>query len=137
MRRGFSVFDEVCMSTKMGFERAGELEQVKLGELLWDIHAAGMKIVEFTSGRDYEEFAGNELLRSVVASMLAIIADSLRQLLAQFPEEFAKISNGNRLMEVGLVAASTSEEKVWRVVEEQVPELVAEARAVLEEWHQA
>ncbi len=125
------------MATKMGFERAGEQEQVKLGELLWDIHAAGMKIVEFTTGRDFTDFAGNKLLRSVIASMLRIIADALRQVQAQFPDEFAKISNGNRLIETGTAAAILSEEKVWRVVEELIPELVAEARILLEDWHQA
>ena len=122
------------MADKMGFERAGELEQVKLGELLWDVHAAGMKIVEFTAQRDYEEFAGNELLRSVVGSMLGIIANALGQMREQFPEEFAKISHGNRLIES---ASVTDAEKLWRMVEELVPELVAEARGVLEDWHQA
>ena len=125
------------MSTKMGFERAGEQEQVKLGELLWDVHAAGMKIVEFTSGRDFEEFAANELLRSVVASMFGIIADALRQVQAQFPDEFAKISNGNRLIETDTAASTLPDEKVWRIVEELIPELVAEARTLLEDWHQA
>ena len=121
----------------MGFERAGELEQVKLGELLWDMHAAGMKIVEFTGGRDFEEFAGSELLQQVVASMLKIIGDALGQVRAQFPDEFAKVSNGNRLIETGAAAETMTDEKVWRVVEELVPELVAEVRALLEEWHQA
>lgn len=119
---------------KMGFEHAAEQEQVKLGELLWDVHAAGMKIVEFTSGRDHDDFAESELLQSVVTSMLGIIADSLRQLHAQFPGEFAKISNGNRLIDA---ASLTAPDKLWRLIEEQIPELVAEARALLEDWHQA
>ena len=123
--------------TKMGFERAGEQEQLKLGELLWDVHAAGMKIVEFTSGRDLADFADNELLRSVVAKMLGLIADALHQVQAQFPDEFTKISNGNKLIETGAAAETLSGEKVWRVVEELIPELVAEARTLLEDWHQA
>ena len=122
------------MTSKMGFERAGELEQVKLGELLWDTHAAGMKIVEFTTGRDFADFESSELLQSVVASMLGIIADALRQLQTQFPDEFAKLSNSTRLSESGAI---TAPDKLWRIVEEQIPELVAEARAVLEDWHQA
>ena len=123
--------------TKMGFERAGELEQAKLGELLWDVHAAGMKIVEFTGGRDFAEFAGSALLQQVVASMLKIIGDALGQVRAQFPDEFAKVSNGNRLIETGAAVDTLAAEKVWRLVEEGVPELVAEARTLLEEWHQA
>jgi uncharacterized protein with HEPN domain len=121
------------MTTKMGFERATEQEQIKLGELLWDIHAAAMKIVEFTTGRDFADFAASELLRSVVASMLGIIAEALRRLQAQFPGEFVKISNANHLLE----PAIADQEKLWRLVEEQIPDLIAESRAVLEDWHQA
>jgi uncharacterized protein with HEPN domain len=121
----------------MGFERATGQEQARLGELLWDVHAAGLKIVEFTTNRDFKEFAGNVLLRTVVAKMLSLIADGLDQLQAQFPSEFAKISNANRLIETGIQAETLSADKLWQVVEELIPELVAEARAILEDWHQA
>ncbi len=125
------------MTPKMGFERATGQEQARLGELLWDVHAAGLKIVEFTTNRDFKEFAGNVLLRTVVAKMLSLIADGLDQLQAQFPSEFAKISNANRLIETGIQAETLSADKLWQVVEELIPELVAEARAILEDWHQA
>jgi hypothetical protein len=83
-------------AVKMGFERAGELEQVKLGDCLWDVHAAGMKLLEFTSGRSFEEYSESELLQSVVSTMLKIMADRLEQMRRQFPTEFAKIDDASR-----------------------------------------
>ena len=121
-------------AVKMGFERAGELEQVKLGDCLWDVHAAGMKLLEFTTGRRFEEYCQSELLQSVVSTMLGIMADRLEQMRRQFPAEFAKIDDAPRLIEA---AESTDQPKVWRVVEESIPEAVAQARAVLEHWHEA
>ena len=124
-------------SDKMGFERAAEQEQVRLGELLWDLHAAAMKIVEFTNGRDFNDFAATELLQQIVASMLGIITGALRQMQNQFPDEFAKISNANRLLDTASRAAPLATEELWHIVEELIPELVAEARILLEDWHQA
>lgn len=118
---------------KMGFERAGELEQVKLGDLLWDVHAAGMKLLEFTAGRELAGYEESELLQQVVGALLGIMGDRLGQMERQFPTEFAKIDGARRLMAVPGEAG----EKVWRVVEEVVPEAVEQVRAVLEEWHGA
>jgi uncharacterized protein with HEPN domain len=121
-------------AVKMGFERAAELEQVKLGDCLWDVHAAGMKLLEFTSGRSFDDYNQSELLQSVVKTMLEIMADRLNQMRRQFPAEFAKIADASRLIDT---AESTDLPKLWRTVEEAVPEAVAEARAVLEHWHEA
>ncbi len=118
---------------KMGFEHAAEQEQARLGELLWDLHAAAMKTLEFTSGRDFHDFTTTEVLRSAVAAMLGIVTDCLRQLQIRYPDQFNRISNAIRLLEAG----SANEEKLWQLVEEQIPELVAESRALLEDWHQA
>ncbi len=120
--------------SKMGFERAGELEQVKLGDCLWEIHAAGMKLLEFTTGRSFEDFSESELLQSVVRSMLEIIVSRLEDVRAGFPAEFAKLADAERVI-VG--AAVVDETKTWKLVEENVPELVEQARTLLEQWHEA
>lgn len=119
---------------RMGFERATEQEQVKLGDCLWDIHAAGMKILEFTSERTLQDFQSSELLQSAVSSMLTIIASRLEDLRRGFPAEFAKLANAHRVMET---AASPDDAKIWRLIEESIPELVTQVRSVLEEWHEA
>ena len=120
------------MTAKMGFERGGE-QQARLGELLWEIHAAGEKIVEFTQGRVFADYAENEVLRAVVEKMLGIMGEALNEMRRGFPEQFAKLAGAERIAEAG---AAPAEAKAWKVVEEVVPELVGQAREMLEEWHQ-
>ena len=120
------------MTAKMGFERGGE-QQARLGELLWEVHAAGGKIVEFTQGRSFVDYAESEVLRAVVLKMLGIMAEALNEMRRGFPEEFSKLAGAERIAEV---CAAPAEAKVWKVVEEVVPELVGQAREMLEAWHQ-
>lgn len=122
---------------KMGFEGLAAAEQVKLGDCLWDIHAAGMKVLEFTSGRDFADYAESDLLQGVVTSMLAIIAARLDDVRTGFPDEFVKIDHANRLIAVGAPEHPFTAETVWRVVEELLPDAVTSTRTVLEDWHQA
>jgi uncharacterized protein with HEPN domain len=116
---------------KMGFERSTE-QQSRLGDLLWDVHAAGAKIVEFTAGRGFEEFAANEALRAAVGSMLAIMMDGLGAIRTEFPAEFARMEDAPALLGVKL----DGDQKVWRAAEETVPPVVAQARELLDAWHQ-
>ena len=117
---------------KMGFERGSE-EQARLGELLWEVHAAGGKIIEFTSGRTWEEYADNEVLRAVVEKMLGLMAEALKEMQRGFPEEFVKAEGAGQILEAGTRA---NEAKIWPLVHKVVPELVAQTREMLEEWHQ-
>lgn len=119
---------------KMGFEQAAELEQVKLGDCLWDIHAAGMKLMEFTTGRGYEDYSESELLQSIVRAMLEIIVSRLEDIRRGFPAEFAKLPDAEKVIDD---IALPEKGKTWRLVEENVPELVEQARTLLELWHEA
>ncbi len=117
---------------KMGFEQAGSQQQTRLGDCLWDAHAAGGKIVEFTTGRSFAEFEDNELLRSVVGKMLEIMTDALTELRRHHPDEFAKLNGATALIERG-----AGDGEVWRVVKDVVPELTVQIQTRLEEWHQS
>jgi uncharacterized protein with HEPN domain len=117
---------------KMGFERQGAEAQVRLGDCLWDAHAAGMKILEFTAGRSFEEYRDSELLRSVVEKMLEIMIEALVEMRRHFSEEFTKLDGGSRLIE-----ARDADGEVWQVVKDVVPEMVAQLQTMLDEWHQA
>jgi hypothetical protein len=120
------------MAVKMGFEGFEEREQLKLGDCLWEIHAAGTKILEFTAGRDQQECEDDELLRSAVDAMLAIVEKALAELRTSFPSEYAKLPSASQML-------APHDEKRARglLVADVVPELVTEARSLLEQWHQA
>ena len=120
---------------KMGFERTTELEQVKLGDLLWDAHAAGLKLQEFTTNRTFADYESSELLQSIVAAMLGIMADRLAQLHRQFPAEYARIADADKL--IATLDAPAPPAATWALVEQTLPEAVDQLRTVLEHWHDA
>ncbi len=115
---------------RMGFERTEA--QTRLGDVLWDLHAAGAKVLEFTAGRGWAEFDESELLQAFCGKMLGIVADCLRELRTRFPEEYARVPGADRLAEA---TEQTGPASVWRMVEEVLPGAVAEVQAMLAEWH--
>lgn len=115
---------------RMGFERAEA--QTRLGDILWDMHAAGAKVLEFTEGRAWAEYEESDLLQAFCLKMLVIVADCLRELGHKFPEEYARVPGADRM--VPLTEASSSV-AVWRLVEEVLPGVVGEAHRMLAEWH--
>jgi len=117
---------------KMGYEGNGAEARARLGDCLWDAHSAGGKIVEFTSGRSFAEYEGSELLQSVVEKMLEIMAEALAEMRRHFPEQFARLEDGSRLIEI-----QVGRREIWRVVQAVVPEMVAQLQTMLDEWHQA
>jgi uncharacterized protein with HEPN domain len=117
---------------KMGYEGKGAEAQARLGDCLWDAHSAGGKIVEFTSGRSLAEYEESELLQSLVEKMLEIMAEALVEMRRHFPEEFARLDGGLRVIEVKASGA-----EAWRVAQEVVPEMVVQLQTMLDEWHQA
>ena len=117
---------------KMGFEQTAE-QQSRLGDLLWDVHAAGGKIVEFTAARGFEDFAESDVLRSVVRSMLGIMVTGLDAVRSEFPTEFGRLDDAPALLKASL----DEDAKVWRMVEETVPAVAGQVRELLEDWHQS
>ena len=117
---------------KMGYEGKGAEAQARLGDCLWDAHSAGSKIVEFTLGRSFAEYEESELLQSVVEKMLEIMAEALVEMRRHFPEEFAGLDGGSRVIE-----AKAAGVEAWRVVQEVVPQMAVQLQTMLDEWHQA
>ena len=125
------------LPVKMGFEQAGSRAQVGVGDDLWEMHAAGAKIVEFTAGRSEEAFAGNEALRAAVRSMLALMGEALGRLGKAAPELATKL-DGPDLLElcVKLDAGEGGDAEVWNFVQRALPELHGRAAEELAAWHE-
>ncbi|MDD3858182.1 MAG: DUF86 domain-containing protein [Methanoculleus sp.] len=104
---------------------------------LYDIAEAAKYIAQFTSGRTYEEYHADPMLRSAVERQFEIVGEALNQLLRREPALQKKISNApqiiafrNRLIHG---YASVSDEVVWGVVEGYLPALTGEVKALLAE----
>jgi uncharacterized protein with HEPN domain len=128
---------EPLKAPKMGFEDAGVQQQAGLGDFLWDAHAAGTKVLDFTAGRTSEEYAAHEVLRAAVESMLQIVAAALEDVQEYFPQEFARIEHAGTMITLRGLLGTGADTAVWSFVQESLPALMGEVAVLLEDWHGA
>jgi uncharacterized protein with HEPN domain len=96
---------------------------------LWDAIRAAEAIADFTRGKSYEEFAQDLLLRSAVERQFEIIGEALSQLARGNPAIAEKIPDIRRIIAFRNILvhgyAAIDREMVWRVVQENLPQLTA------------
>lgn len=94
---------------------------------LWDAHQATLAILEFTRGKTYDEFAGSVLLHSAAERQFEIIGEALSQLAKADPKLAAKVPHLPRIVAFRNILvhgyAAIDRANVWRVIEENLPEL--------------
>jgi uncharacterized protein with HEPN domain len=56
---------------------------------LWDVREAAERINRFTSGRSFEDYLNDEMLRAAVERQFEIIGEALNQLSKREPERVA------------------------------------------------
>jgi uncharacterized protein with HEPN domain len=106
-------------------------------KFLWDVEEACSLLLRFTEGRSLEQFLGDELLRSAVERQAEIIGEALKQaadldpsLSAHVHDLRAIIALRNRLVHG---YRDISPEIVWSIAAEDVPRLLREVRALMDE----
>jgi uncharacterized protein with HEPN domain len=96
---------------------------------LWDARRAAEAIADFTRGKSYEAFAQDLLLRSAVERQFEIIGEALSQLARSDPDIAEKIPDLRRIIAFRNILvhgyAAIDRELVWRVVQENLPQLMA------------
>src|SRR5690242_2247909 len=94
---------------------------------LWDASRAAESIADFTRGKSYEAFAQDLLLRSAVERQFEIIVEALSQLARSNPEIAAQVPDLRRIVAFRNILvhgyAAIDREMVWRVVQENLPQL--------------
>ncbi len=107
---------------------------------LWDIHNAGIDVLEYTHGKDFVAYQGDSLLRAGVERKFSIIGEAVRRLRHQFPEESKQIQHADEIIAFRNTLAheddSGEDRIVWDIVERELPILIAEVTVLLDEWHQ-
>lgn len=66
--------------------------------LLYDVQQAGMLVERFTSGKSFDEYMADPLLRSGVERQLEIIGEAFNQLAKVAPDEAARITDYRRII---------------------------------------
>ena len=107
---------------------------------LWDIHRAGMDILEFTQGKVFSDYQQDSLLRAAVERNFNVIGEAMRQVRSHFPEAAKGIEHGGEIVALRKMLPhednSVDEKTVWDITERELPVLIAEVTVLLDEWHQ-
>jgi uncharacterized protein with HEPN domain len=104
---------------------------------LFDILTAGELITRYCNGRTWEDYQADSMLRDAVERRFEIIGEATGQMLADdpnvgdhMPEARQVVAFRNRLIHG---YAEVDDERVWQVVVEFLPQLIARTRTLLEE----
>ena len=104
---------------------------------LFDIERACTLLERFTAGKAFEDYAGDDLLRSAVERQFEVAGEALRRALEAEPALTNQISDVGRIVSFRnrLIHgyAWVSAQVVWGVLETNVPTLHEEVRELLTE----
>ncbi|MFT2815568.1 DUF86 domain-containing protein [Leifsonia sp. A12D58] len=97
--------------------------------LLWDIHAAAIRIAEFIAGKDGTSYSTDELRRSAVERQLEIIGEALKKVRIADPETAQRVPDIARIIGLRNILAHgyavVDDAVVWSAASQRVPELLA------------
>lgn len=103
-------------------------------KLLYDIEQAVALIVEFTTGKTFEDYATSALLRSAVERQFEIIGEALNRLKRIDEETIEKITDHQRIIGFRNILAHgydiVSAEIVWDIVQNRVAVLQQEIEQI-------
>jgi uncharacterized protein with HEPN domain len=106
-------------------------------KICFDILQAVAEIEEFTAGKILADYQTNRMLKMAVEREYEIIGEALRRMETAFPKEFARISDGRRIIDFRNILAhgydSVSDEIVWSVTENNLPLLKKQIQIIFEE----
>lgn len=111
--------------------------QLESAKYLEDIREAGQTVLEATSGRPLEDYLRDKLLRLAVERCLQIIGEALRRLDERDHATASRISDYRQIIAFRNILvhgySMLKHDRVWSVVQEQLPVLLAEVQQLLGE----
>lgn len=103
---------------------------------LWDAVQAAEAVQAFLRGQTYDSFIEDHMVRSAVERQLQIVGEALAQLAKIDAESAAKLPDLPRIIAFRNILvhgyAGIDYETVWRLIEEKLPELLANLTALLD-----
>jgi uncharacterized protein with HEPN domain len=104
---------------------------------LYDIAQAASRIGDFTSGKTFEDYRGNPMLRSAVERQFEIIGEALAQLVRVDEETAAHITEYRRIIAFRNILihgyAEVDDRLVWDILQAKLPTLHEETARLLKE----
>jgi uncharacterized protein with HEPN domain len=109
--------------------------QPELRERLTHVLDAGEMILEFTAGKTFDEYDKTRLLSAATEREFMIVGEALREAARVDPTIRTRITSFRRIVDFRNVIvhdyATVYNEGVWRIIEEHLPLLLTEVRAIL------
>lgn len=108
--------------------------ELQTKKLIYDIEQAVALIVEFTTGKTFEDYAASALLRSAVERQFEIVGEALNRLKRIDEETIEKITDHQRIIGFRNILAHgydiVSAEIVWDIVQNRVAALQQEIEQI-------
>ena len=102
---------------------------------LWDARRAVERIARFTAGRTFDDYLGDDMLRSAVERQFEITGEAFAALRRVDPAMARTIPDLSRIVAFRNVPihgyATVDDQLVWGVVERDLPELLTRLARVL------
>ena len=109
--------------------------QLEAKKYLYDIQQAAARIAEFSSGKQFEDYRSNIMLRAAVERQFEIIGEALSQLARLDEALVERISDHRRIIAFRNVLvhgyADVDDRLVWDVVQGKLPALRREIEALV------
>ncbi|OGA08940.1 MAG: hypothetical protein A3D95_09550 [Betaproteobacteria bacterium RIFCSPHIGHO2_12_FULL_69_13] len=109
--------------------------QLESAKYLEDIREAGQTVLQATAARTLDDYLRDKLLRLAVERCFEIIGEALRRLDECDHETATKITDFKQIIGFRNVLihgySLLKHDRVWRIVEHQLPALLAEVEALL------
>ena len=104
---------------------------------LYDIQHAADLLIEFTTGKTFVDYERDAMLRAAVERQFEIIGEAITQLAKVDEKVVAGIENYRRIIAFRNVLihryVDVDDRLVWNVVETNLPTLIRDIKALLEE----
>jgi uncharacterized protein with HEPN domain len=105
--------------------------------LLWDARTSGNAIERFLSGKDFDDFLADEMLRSAVERQFEILGEALAQLSKVDPQIAEQIPDARNAIGFRNVLihgyAKVDSAIVWQAATQSLPNLLSAVDALLKE----
>ena len=103
---------------------------------LADVVEAGAMIARFVSGKTFDDYLADDLLRSAVQWQFTVIGEALTRLRHDDPDTLAEITSSRRVIAFRNVVVhgydSIRQESVWGLFEPDLPSLLREVDVLIQ-----
>lgn len=104
---------------------------------LWDMLDAALAVEEFVSGKTFDEYLGNRMMRGAVERHIEIMGEAARRVSETTKTAYPEIPWRAIVGQRNFLAheyAGVLHQAIWTVAVRRVPELIAVLKTILPDW---